>query len=219
MTMNKKILKGTFVIADSQYLITESLKSILLAYGPKVYTVSCKKGLHAFLQKHDVSLIITDHAKFDYGSMDELAGLKRQYPGTAILIMTGTISKPKLKELNHAGIRNIAMKTDDLAEILNAVKAALRGEKHYSREVLDLLLKTDGQTADDLLLTPSEIEIITMISGGLTIREMASRRNVSVNTVMTHRKNIFRKLRVSSRSELMNYASKTGLIDSIEYYI
>jgi DNA-binding NarL/FixJ family response regulator len=217
--MNKKILKGTIVIADSQYLITESLKSILLAYGPKVYAVSGKKALHAFLQKHHVSLIITDHAKFDYASMDELAGLKQQYPGTAILILTGAISRLKIKELNRAGIRNIAMKTDDFAEILNAVKSALSAEKHYSREVLDLLLNTDGQTVEDLLLTPSEIEIITMISRGLTIKEMASRRSVSVNTVMTHRKNIFRKLRVGSRSELMDYAKKTGLVDTIEYYI
>lgn len=211
-------LKGSVVIADSQFLITEALKSLLLERGLKVYVVADKTRVLALLQQHEVSLIITDHAQLDYGA-DELVGLKQKYPDTAILILTGTTSRLKIKELNHGGVSNIAMKTDELNEILDTVSAALRGEKHYSREVLDHLLKTDGQTAAHLLLTPSEIDVVTMISGGLSINEMASQKSVSVSTVKTHRKNIFRKLRLSSRMELMNYAIKTGLVDNIEYYI
>ncbi|NTW52940.1 MAG: response regulator transcription factor [Chlorobiaceae bacterium] len=215
----KKKHNGAIVIADSQFLITATLKSMLEVFGSKVYTVPCKNDLYAFLQKHEAALVITDQTLFGVEATDELTGLKKQYPETALLILTSRIRKQTVSELNHAGIRNIAMKTDDRDEILDAVKAALRGEPFYSREVLDLLMIKDGRSIGSLLLTPSEIDIINMITGGLSTAEMASRKNVGVKTVMAHRKNIFRKLRLSSRSELMNYALKSGLVDAIEYYI
>ncbi|HWR00245.1 MAG TPA: hypothetical protein VN371_00140 [Chlorobaculum sp.] len=83
------------------------------------------KWLYALLQKHDAALIFTDHVQFGESDQDELAGLKKQYPETAILILTNTIIQQKVRELSHAGISNIAMKTDDGDEILKAVGAAL----------------------------------------------------------------------------------------------
>jgi DNA-binding NarL/FixJ family response regulator len=217
--MKNKKPGGAFVIADSQFLITEALKSMLVAYGAKVYTASGKKGLHELLRKYRVSLVIADHTQLYHGAMDELSRLKKQYPETAHLVLSGTISKQKIKELNHAGIRNIALKTDDRTEIVLAVKAALKGEKHYSREVLDLLLDTDAKTVEALLLTPSESELFHLISSGLSIQEIACRKNVGVRSVMSHSRNMFRKLGVSNSRELTEFALRTGLFDNIEYYI
>ena len=57
-------------------------------------------------------------------------------------------------------------------------------------------------------LTTSEMEIVRLIAEGLTTKEIASRKYISFHTVITHRKNIFRKLGVSSVSELIMYAIK-----------
>lgn len=207
------------MIADGQFLITEALKSMLQASGFRVVAVSRKHELQELLGKQDIALLIIDPVRFEYGSTGELAWLKRLYPATSILILTGSISKQQVIELNREGIGNIAMKTDELTEILHAVREALNGRKHYSRELFDLLVKSGGQTAESLLLTPSEIEIVRMLSGGLSIKEIALRKNVTVSTVTTYRKNIYRKLNVSSRSELVRYAIETGLVDAIDYYI
>ena len=68
-------------------------------------------------------------------------------------------------------------------------------------------------------LTDSEMEIVRLIAEGLTTKEIASRKYISFHTVITHRKNIFRKLGVSSVSELIMYAIKAGWINMIEYHI
>lgn len=68
-------------------------------------------------------------------------------------------------------------------------------------------------------LTRSEIEILRLIARGLSVKEIASNRNLSAHTVVTHKKNIFRKLRVSSVHEATRYALRAGLVDPIEYYI
>jgi DNA-binding NarL/FixJ family response regulator len=217
--VNKIRLNANIAIADSRFLITEALKSMLAAYGSKVYTVATRNGLDALLRKHEISLIITDHEHFWQGAVDELSVLKQQYPDAAILVLTGSTTRKKIRELNHAGIRNIVMKTDDRAEILHAVRAALAGEKHYSLEVLDLLLKKEGQRSENLLLTPTEEEIVRLIAGGFSVSETAERKHIGVRSVMTHQKNIYRKLGVSGSTELRMFAIRTGMIDNIEYHI
>jgi DNA-binding NarL/FixJ family response regulator len=68
-------------------------------------------------------------------------------------------------------------------------------------------------------LTSSEIEIVRLISGGVTTKEIANQKNISFHTVNTHRKNIFRKMGVTNASELIIQAIKAGWIDNIEYFI
>jgi DNA-binding NarL/FixJ family response regulator len=211
--------KGTILIADTQFLTTEALKSILTAEGYRVSTVSDRAELLEYLQQQEASVIITDYLLFDFRSINDIRELGAQYPGSPVLLLTNTVNQMQIKELNNAGIRNIALKSDDRIELLQAVKSAIKGKKAYSGSVLDILLKQDGPAEDACLLTTSEIEIVRLISTGLTTKEIATRKHVSFHTVTTHRKNIFRKLGVSSSPELMMFAIKAGLIDNIEYHI
>jgi len=217
--MNDMNPKGTILIADTQFLTTEALKSILTAEGYRVSTVSDRAELLEYLQQQEASVIITDYLLFDFRSINDIRELGAQYPGSPVLLLTNTVNQMQIKELNNAGIRNIALKSDDRIELLQAVKSAIKGKKAYSGSVLDILLKQDGPAEDACLLTTSEIEIVRLISTGLTTKEIATRKHVSFHTVTTHRKNIFRKLGVSSSPELMMFAIKAGLIDNIEYHI
>ena len=217
--MNDMNTKGSILIADTQFLTTEALKSILTAEGYRVSTVSDRAELLEYLQQQEASVIITDYLLFDFRSINDIRELGAQYPGSPVLLLTNTVNQMQIKELNNAGIRNIALKSDDRIELLQAVKSAIKGKKAYSGSVLDILLKQDGPAEDACLLTTSEIEIVRLISTGLTTKEIATRKHVSFHTVTTHRKNIFRKLGVSSSPELMMFAIKAGLIDNIEYHI
>jgi DNA-binding NarL/FixJ family response regulator len=184
-----------------------------------VYSVSTKAGLLQYLQKETISLVITDYTLFDFDSINDLGDIRKQYPEIGIIVLTNAITHVKIKELNDTGIKNIVLKTDDSDELFHAIEAALKGKKYYSGDVLDILLKKDGPLEDATLLTTSEIEIVRLIAGGLSTKEIAVKKHISFHTVMTHRKNIFRKLNVSSSPELMMYAIKAGLIDNIEYHI
>jgi len=217
--MNKINRNISVVLADTQFLTNEGLHSMLKPLYEAVYTVSTKAGLEQYLQKETISLIITDYILFDFDSISELGELKKQHPATGIIVLTNAINNIIIKELNDIGVQNIVLKTDDREEIFQAIDAALKGKKYYSGEVLDILLKKEMPFEDASSLTPSEIEIVRLISGGLSTKEIAAKKHISFHTVMTHRKNIFRKLGVSSSPELLMYAIKAGLIDNIEYHI
>ena len=217
--MTKHIRNISVVLADTQFLTNEALHSLLSPFYQAFYTVSTKAGLQQYLQKETISLIITDYTLFDFDSISDLEDIRKNHPEIGIVILTNVITNVKIKELNDVGIRNIVLKTDDREELFHVIDAALKGKKYYSGDVLDILLKKDGPYEDASLLTTSEIEIIRMIAAGLSTKEIATKKHISFHTVMTHRKNIFRKLGVSSSPELLMYAIKAGLIDNIEYHI
>ncbi len=217
--MNKTNRNVSVVLADTQFLTSTALQTILSPEFSGFRTISTKAALLQHLEKEPVSLLITDIALFDYGTADELGLLVKAYPSMAIVVLTNSITHLKIKELNDIGIRNIVLKTDDREELFHAFDAALKGRKYYSGDVLDILLQKEGPLEDASILTSTEIEIVRMIAGGLSTKEIAAKKYISFHTVMTHRKNIFRKLAVSSSSELLMYAIKAGLIDNIEYHI
>jgi DNA-binding NarL/FixJ family response regulator len=217
--MSKNQREISVVVADTQFLTNTALHALLSPIYPNYRTITTKAGLLQHLQKESASLLITDHEQFDYGSIEELGTLLKQQPGTGTVILCNSITLPKIKELNDNGIRNIVLKTDDRDELFHAIDSALKGKKYYSGDVLDILLQKEGPLEDASILTSSEIEIVRMIAAGLSTKEIAAKKYISFHTVMTHRKNIFRKLGVSSSSELLMYAIKAGVIDNIEYHI
>lgn len=210
---------GAILIADSQYLTTAALTALLLESGYTVETAESRHELIEKLKSCEVSLIITDYILFDYRSINDLKEIIAGRPEIPVLVLSNSMNQLQIRELNQAGIKNIALKTDDRPELLQAVSSALKKKKACTSSVLDILLHQDGPAQDACLLTTSEIEIVRLISSGLSTKEIAAKKHISFHTVMTHRKNIFRKLGVSSSQEMMLHAIKAGLIDNIEYHI
>jgi len=216
--------KIRIIIADPQFLIVESLKSLLLADQRFSITavVSSKAELLKALNGFDKGLLITDFALMDYHGVAELKKISHSHPEIFILILTNSLTKSEFSELSSSGFKDFIYKTADREEILAAIDLTLKGKKYYSEEILDLMVESrkNKQVIENPgRLTTAEIEIVKLISNGLTAKEIAQKRYISFHTVNTHRKNIFRKLGVSNASELIMVAIKAGWIDNIEYYI
>lgn len=212
------------IIADSQFLIVESLK-VLIENDLRFSLLStCKTQCELFkiLRNESCDLLITDITLLDYNGVSDLQKIKQKFPELAILILTNSISKVEFTELSKIGIKNIIYKSADREEVLMALDSILKGKKYYSEEILDMIIEiSDSKNVpvENIHLTSSEIEIVRLIAGGMTTKEIAEKKNISFHTVNTHRKNIFRKLSVSNTSELIIYAIKSGWIDNIEYFI
>ena len=214
----KKVL-----IADGQYLISRSLAELLSENHQFIVKeiVTSRKDLERSVKEGQLSLLIIDVNHFDFEGLSDL----RNAIGsgvTPVLVLTNSLTRSELAGLDSIGIKNILFKSSSESEIMTAVNLTLQGKKFYGREVMELLLeKGDWKKVpqENTSLTPAEIEIVKLIAEGMTTKEIASRKNVSFHTIMTHRKNIFRKVRVNNASELVMFAIRSGIIDTIEYQI
>jgi DNA-binding NarL/FixJ family response regulator len=212
------------LIADSQFLITESLKYLLHREGK--YSVNSvnpeKEEIIRFLTNENIDLLIIDPFISDFTEISDLKSIAVNFVSLKIIVLVNSITRKDLHELNSIGITNIILKSAGRQDIFDVINSALTGKKYYSNELLDLVF--DQNIRNQLnpetgQLTASEIEIVRLIADGLTTKEIALKKFISPHTVISHRKNIFRKLGVSSVSELLILAIRSGWINLIEYHI
>ncbi len=209
------------VLADNQELIIEGLKTILKENFTISATVSSGSQVVDAINRYKPDLVIMDVAQLDFISTGQIGELVSNNPDTTLIVLTNSINRKEVIELNECGIKNIITKWVEKEELLECIDAALRRKKYYSQQVLEMLMEPEKKNEYQNIqgLTASEIEIVRLLSQGLTNKEIASKKFLSVHTIMTHRKNIMRKLGVSNVSEMMMIAIRSGLIDNIEYHI
>lgn len=212
-------------IADNQFLTKTGILTVLNNfYNQNIifHEFQSRENLVNQISKEQPHLLIIDFDMFDFNDITDLAMLKKMAPNTGILVITDNKSADTITKVVNAGITNYLLKTCSQNELTEAVSATLNNRKYYSNEIMDVLIENRSNmksSEEQARLTPTENEIVKLIAQGLTTREIAEKRNLSFHTVITHRKNIFRKLSINNTSELMMYAMRNGLIDSLEYYI
>src|ERR1035437_10032708 len=115
------------IIADSQFLIVESLKSLLQMDDRFSLTaiVSTKSELLKVLHEINVGLLIIDAALIDNFELSDLEKIKHAYPDVFILVLTNSLTKPETLELIKSGIKNIIYKTAGKEELLTAIELTL----------------------------------------------------------------------------------------------
>jgi DNA-binding NarL/FixJ family response regulator len=212
--------KVNIVLADSQYLTRKGLENILNVKFEISSIFSRLTDLLKYLETNPASLIILDFDIFEFDIPGDLKSLLSFVPN--ILMLTNSLSQMEFEELTKAGIKNIILKSADEYELFQAIDATLIGKKYYSESILEMLIEISHKKnfpVNSSPLTFAEMEIVKLISEGLTTKQIAAQKFISIHTVITHKKNIFRKIGVNSVSELIMYAIRAGWIDNIEYYI
>lgn len=216
--------KPKIVIADSQFLVIESLEHLIEEENKYVLCgiADSRYSLLKLLQQNSPDLLITDINLIDYESPDDLKAIMEDFKNLSILVLTNQLTHSELGKLLKSGIKNISLKTDEKKDLLSSIEMAVIKKKQFSDQVLDMILELSenkNTTPEPSSLTQSEIEIVKLIADGHTTKEIAMKKHLSFHTVMTHRKNIFRKLEINNVSELIKFAVRKGLIDYIEYNI
>lgn len=219
--MNQK--KNKILVWSAGFLVTEGLKSLFSK--EERFSVTETAGTYEQLMnavgEDPPDVLIIDAAANGFEEAD-FGAVKSISNSPAVLLLLDSVTRNEFQNYSEAGIENIVLKNASGQEILNAADSAVNKKKYYSSGILDMILDSiESKQQDEMAehLTPSEKEIVRLIAGGMTTKEIAARRNISFHTVNTHRKNIFRKLKVSNASELIMKAIKAGWIDNIEYYI
>ncbi len=212
------------LIAETQYLIIEGLKSIFGRY-PEICVsegIINKEALFSTLHNTAPDIVIIDPLNLENFRIDDISTIETVCPGTRILIITDIHNTEVVHRIVETGVRGYLTKTCDEKEIIAAVYALMRGEKSFCHKVVNIIMDGKAPAAENCeaaLLSEREIEIIRLIANGYTTRQIADALFRSFHTITTHRKNIMKKLGINSSSELLVFAMNTGLIQSREQLI
>lgn len=210
----------SIIIADAQYLIRLGLRHLIdsTAHLKILDEVENKNKLAQSLKTHQPDVVILDYNQPIHFGNNSVNEIKKISPNSKILVISADNDKQNIYNVLEQGVNSFLTKQCDEAEIIKAIDATAKGEKFFCNKVLNFLLhRSFGKEEEDCSanpLSPREKEIVTLVAKGKIAKEIASELNLSTHTIYTHRKNIMRKLKLGSTSELVLYAVKTGLIQS-----
>lgn len=207
--------KIAVVLVDDHAVVRAALKALLdgqddLEVVGEAGDIASGGGVLAELQPR---VLVLDVNLPDGLAVEALPQLLERSPETAVVLLTMERDLTLARRALDAGAMGYLFKDSAHLELIEAVRAAAKGERHLSPAVA-AGLKDLGGAEERPLLSPRETEVLKLMALGHTNREIGEQLSLSVRTVETHRAHIQQKLNLSSRPELTCYALANGLIDT-----
>ena len=207
------------LIADDHTVMRSGLKLLLESEADFEVVGEATTGEEA---KRLCSQLQPDVVIMDIG-MPEMNGLeatriiKEQIPSIHILVLTMHRSEEYFFQMLEAGASGYILKGAETGELLRAIRSVAQGDVFLypsmaRRLVQEYLTRLDVTPSSEPSLTPREREILQMIAGGYSGKEIAEKLVISPSTVHSHSTNLMTKLNLNTRHELVRYARDHGML-------
>ncbi len=209
------------LLVDDHEVVRSGLKMLLEGDGTVEIVGEAGTGSDAINQ---VSMLIPDVVLMDIG-LPDLSGIeatteiKRLWPEVAVVALTIHEGEEYFFRMLEAGASGYVPKRAAPEELLTAIRVAASGEVYLYPTLAKLLVKdflsTESTSRTEQTingLTPRESQVLTQLAEGDSNAAIGETLSISPKTVARHRENIMRKLNLHSRTELVKYAIRKGII-------
>jgi two-component system, NarL family, response regulator LiaR len=205
------------LIVDDHKVVRDGMR-FLLDQEPEIEVVGqCDNGLDAVRMATALlpTVVLLDLLMPGLDGLAALGRIKADSPATQVVILTSYTGEEHMFDAIKAGATSYLLKTAGAAEVIEAVRAADRGESRLDPAVAARVLqevRSPSHPAGAGGLTPREIEVLTLVARGQSNRVIAVQLFIGEETVKTHISNILSKLHLADRTQAAIYAIRRGLV-------
>ncbi|MDA0303657.1 MAG: response regulator transcription factor [Bacteroidetes bacterium] len=212
----------SIIIADSSPLFRFGLKTVL--ERDERYVVlgeaESEAELLQMLTLEKPDLLVLDCLASGF-SIDTVLQCARANRKTRMIAITASQNGLTIVNALRAGITSYIKKDCSMSEVLEAIEVTGQGGTFFCGQILDAIRRESidvsdldlvDLTCDPVVLTQREIQVLILISEGMTNVQIADKFFLSNHTVNTHRKNIMQKLGVNNTASMVMYAVKSGFV-------
>jgi NarL family two-component system response regulator LiaR len=209
------------LIADDHAFVREGTRRILEQEPDLEVVAEAGDGEEAVKLACDLKpdVVLVDVAMPRLDGIEATRRIKAQCPVVAVLVLSAYDDDQFIFGLLEAGAAGYLLKSVRGQEIVDAIRAVHAGESvlhpSVARKVLNRFAGVSSKPRERKsleVLTEREMEVLKMVTKGLSNKDIADGLCLSVRTVQGHLANIFNKLRVSSRTEAVVHALKEGWV-------
>lgn len=208
------------LLADDHALVRQGVRMIIDAQPDLTVTAEVSDGAAAVERATagDIDLAILDVTMPRMTGLQAAREISRRAPDVRILMLSMHDNERFLFEALKIGASGYVHKSVADRDLINACRAALRGEPFLYPGALQTIIReyvaAGAEGADRPVLTPREEEVLKLIAEGLSGKDIAEALFLSPKTVERHRANVLEKLGLKDRLELTRYAIRNGLIEA-----
>ncbi len=210
------------VLVDDHDLLRRGMRTMLEADGAIEVVGEAGDGekVMQLVEETSPDVVLIDVVMPNKDGIETTAELKATFPNLAVVVLSGHDEQQFVFDAIKAGACGYLLKTAELDEVVDTVRAAAAGQSKIDPHVAARVLtefQTYQQSAEvaDVYqpLTPREREILQHMSEGLPNKTIATRLSISERTVTTHVANIYSKLHVNNRVSAIQEAMRRRILD------
>lgn len=169
---------------------------------------SVEEMLEYLKEQEPPRVILMDIQLPGMSGIEGMKRIKQQYPDVEIIMLTVYHDSHKIFDSLCAGASGYLLKSTSLPDIKDSIKNLLNGgapmSPQIARKVIHFFNKqAEDNKNNDSALTPREQDIVNGLVDGLSYKMIADRYDISIDTVRAHIRNIYKKLHVNSKAEVI----------------
>ncbi len=207
------------LLADDHALVRAGIRALLGGLEGVTVVAEAANGSEVLelARKHRPDVVLLDISMPGLGGLEASAQLKQQLPEVRVVMLSMHANEEYVLQALRAGAAGYMLKDSATAELELALYAVMQGETYLSprisRQMVEGYVQRVGaeQPATDNL-TPRQRQVLQLIAGGHSTKEIAYRLELSVKTVETHRAQLMERLQIRDIAGLVKYAIRNGLV-------
>jgi DNA-binding NarL/FixJ family response regulator len=205
------------LIADDHQVLAEGLRGLLEPEFDVVGVVFDGRQLVAAGRKHRPDVIVTDVAMPSLNGIEAAAQLRHLGVKAKVVFLTMHRDVAYARRAMETGAAGFVLKHSAVAEVVTAIRDALRGETYVSPIIAGELLQSyregeAGSPTSAHQLTPRQREVLQLIAEGRSAKEIAHLLHISIRTAEAHKARILDTLGIRTTAELVQYAIRQGIL-------
>jgi DNA-binding NarL/FixJ family response regulator len=206
--------RATVLIADDHAIVSEGLARLLTDQFDVVGTVKDASNLLEAAARLRPDIIITDISMPGLSGIEALRRLKNDKIESKVIVLTMHADAEVATEAMRAGASGFLVKLAAGDELVTAINEVLQGRLYLTPAVTrDVIARmTETRKTPEVQLTPRQREVLTLITEGRRMKEIAAILQLSTRTVETHKYEMMQALGVQSTAELVRYAIQHGIV-------
>lgn len=168
--------------------------------------------------KTRLDLVLVDLGLPDTTGLEVIKRVYQQFSQTPIIVMTTFSSEESFISAIRAGASGYLLKSEPAGTLVQGIQQVLQGNYPVSPSLARYLFRMSGspmlkESNSAFHISPREAELLSGLAKGLSYAQCAAVMGISLNTVQSHVRNVYRKLNVSNQTQAINKARMTGAID------
>jgi two-component system, NarL family, nitrate/nitrite response regulator NarL len=205
------------VLADDHPIVLQGLQHLFARHPDIEVVASCASADEALAaaREYQPDVAVLDLRMPQRSGLDLLVVLGRDLPKVRCIVLTAAITQDQVLEALKRGARGLVLKESPPEQLIECVRRVANGEQFFDSDTVTQAVQAAADRgAHDAsgTLTPRELEIVRMVAQGLRNRVIGERLVISESTVKVHLHNIYEKLGIEGRLELVLLAQQKGLV-------
>ncbi len=206
--------KVKVIIVDDHAIVLDGIKSLLAEIENVTIAATATNATDALelLRQTKAELVITDINMPGMDGMEFIKTIRSNFPPTKIIVLSLHDEAHFVRNIMKQRVQGYILKNDASSELVEAVNRVLTGKTFFSSKISQVMMEQINTPESEKLLTEREIEIVKLIAGEFSNKQIADKLFISERTVESHRKNIFRKTETNSIVGLIKFAYANNII-------